>query len=207
VRKTTPKNKIARREGIDMGFKTPGSKAHASLLKRMNVKPGQHGSKRQRRKQSEVGKQLREKQKLRFLFGVTETQLKNYFKKAVQKKGNTSVLLSQNLEKRLDNIVFRLGLAPTRGSARQLVNHRHFKVNGGIVSSPSFIVKTGDMIEIAKDKTKKIPYIEAFISNKDFILPKWLKRKANKGELVSEPTDEEISKQIDLRSVVEFYSR
>lgn len=190
-----------------MGFKTPGSKAHASLLKRMNVKPGQHGSKRQRRKQSEVGKQLREKQKLRFLFGVTETQLKNYFKKAVQKKGNTSVLLSQNLEKRLDNIVFRLGLAPTRGSARQLVNHRHFKVNGGIVSSPSFIVKTGDMIEIAKDKTKKIPYIEAFISNKDFILPKWLKRKANKGELVSEPTDEEISKQIDLRSVVEFYSR
>jgi len=207
VRKTTPKNKIARREGIDMGFKTPGSKAHASLLKRMNVKPGQHGSKRQRRKQSEVGKQLREKQKLRFLFGVTETQLKNYFKKAVQKRGNTSVLLSQNLEKRLDNIVFRLGLAPTRGSARQLVNHRHFKVNGGIVSSPSFIVKTGDMIEIAKDKTKKIPYIEAFISNKDFILPKWLKRKANKGELVSEPTDEEISKQIDLRSVVEFYSR
>ena len=207
MRKTTPKNKIARREGIDMGFKTPGSKAHASLLKRMNVKPGQHGSKRQRRKQSEVGKQLREKQKLRFLFGVTETQLKNYFKKAVQKKGNTSVLLSQNLEKRLDNIVFRLGLAPTRGSARQLVNHRHFKVNGGIVSSPSFIVKTGDMIEIAKDKTKKIPYIEAFISNKDFILPKWLKRKANKGELVSEPTDEEISKQIDLRSVVEFYSR
>lgn len=207
MRKTTPKNKIARREGIDMGFKTPGSKAHASLLKRMNVKPGQHGSKRQRRKQSEVGKQLREKQKLRFLFGVTETQLKNYFKKAVQKKGNTSVLLSQNLEKRLDNIVFRLGLAPTRGSARQLVNHRHFKVNGGIVSSPSFIVKTGDMIEIAKDKTKKIPYIEAFISNKDFILPKWLKRKANKGELVAEPTDEEISKQIDLRSVVEFYSR
>ena len=207
MRKTTPKNKIARREGIDMGFKTPGSKAHASLLKRMNVKPGQHGSKRQRRKQSEVGKQLREKQKLRFLFGVTETQLKNYFKKAVQKKGNTSVLLSQNLEKRLDNIVFRLGLAPTRGSARQLVNHRHFKVNGGIVSSPSFIVKTGDMIEIDKDKTKKIPYIEAFISNKDFILPKWLKRKANKGELVSEPTDEEISKQIDLRSVVEFYSR
>lgn len=207
MRKTTPKNKIARREGIDMGFKTPGSKAHASLLKRMNVKPGQHGSKRQRRKQSEVGKQLREKQKLRFLFGVTETQLKNYFKKAVQKRGNTSVLLSQNLEKRLDNIVFRLGLAPTRGSARQLVNHRHFKVNGGIVSSPSFIVKTGDMIEIAKDKTKKIPYIEAFISNKDFILPKWLKRKANKGELVSEPTDEEISKQIDLRSVVEFYSR
>ncbi|MEX1052456.1 MAG: 30S ribosomal protein S4 [Patescibacteria group bacterium] len=207
MRKTSPKNKIARREGIDMGFKTPGSKAHASLLKRINIKPGQHGSKRQRRKQSEVGKQLREKQKLRFLFGMSETQLKNYFKKAVQKKGNTSVLLSQFLEKRLDNIVFRLGLTPTRGSARQLVNHRHFKVNGKVVSTPSYLLEVGDVVEIAKDKTKKIPYIEAFIGNKDIIMPKWLKRKANKGELTSDPTEEEISKQIDLRSVVEFYSR
>lgn len=207
MRTTSPKNKLARREGIDMGFKTPGSKSHASLLRRLNVKPGQHGTKRQRRKQSEVGKQLREKQKLRYLFGLTERQLKNNFNIAVKKRGNTSLLLSQYLEKRLDNIVYRLGFAPTRGSARQLVNHRHIKVNNKIVSTPSYRVDIDDTIEIAKEKTKKIPYIESFLGNKDFIMPKWLKRNKIKGELIAEPTNEEIDKQIDLRSVVEFYSR
>lgn len=207
MRITSPKNKLARREGIDMGFKTPGSKSHASLLKRLSVKPGQHGSKRQRRKQSEVGKQLREKQKLKYLFGLSEKQLKNNFKVAIRKRGNTSLLLSQILEKRLDNIVYRLGFAPTRASARQLVNHRHIKVNNNIVSTPSFIVKVKDQIEIASEKTKKIPYIESFLNSEEYIVPKWLNRKKEKGELIAEPSNDEIEKQIDLRSVVEFYSR
>jgi len=207
MRTTSPKNKLARREGIDMGFKTPGSKSHASLLRRLSIKPGQHGSKRQRRKQSEVGKQLREKQKLKYLFGLSEKQLKNNFKIAIKKRGNTSLLLSQILEKRLDNIVYRLGFAPTRASARQLVNHKHIKVNNQIVSTASYMVRVNDSVEIAKEKTKKIPYIELFMQNEEFIMPKWLKRKKEIGELIAEPSNEEIDKQIDLRSVVEFYSR
>ncbi|MFH1827037.1 MAG: 30S ribosomal protein S4 [bacterium] len=207
MRTTSPKNKLARREGIDMGFKTPGSKAHGSLLKRLNIKPGQHGLVRKRRKQSEVGKQLREKQKLKFLFGVSERQLKNLFKIAIRKKGNTSLLLSQYLERRLDNLVYRLGFTPTRGSARQLVNHKHIMVDGKVVSTASYMVNIGSKIQMAKAKSAKIPYIEAFLANKDFIMPKWLKRKKVVGELTAEPTNEEIDKQIDLQSVVEFYSR
>src|SRR4030042_778584 len=110
VRILKSKNKIARREGIDMGFKTPGSKSHASLLKKINIQPGQHGVSR-RRKQSEQRKQLREKQKLRFLYGISNRQLKKYYNNAKVKKGNTSLLLIKYLEKRLDNVIYRLGLS------------------------------------------------------------------------------------------------
>ena len=206
MRNLKPKNKIARREGIDMGFKTPGSKSHASLLKRMNIQPGEHGVSR-RKKQSEQRKQLREKQKLRLLFGLSERQLKNYFNKAKEKKGNTSYLLIKYLEKRVDNIVYRLGFAPTKNSARQLVVHKHIKVNDKVVNSPSYQVKIGDNIELADEKTKKIPYIEVQLSNKDIVIPKWLKIINNKGKVIAEPASEDIEKQVDLRSVVEFYSR
>src|SRR3989344_8775477 len=201
MRHTGPKNKISRREAMDLGLKTPGSKSQASLLRRLNVLPGQHGT-RGRRKQSERSKQLREKQKLRFIFGITEKQLKGYFQKAMNIKGNTGVLLGQLLEKRLDNVVYRLGFAPTRARARQLFNHKHIKVNNQIVSTASYMVRVNDSVEIAKEKTKKIPYIELFMQNEEFIMPKWLKRKKEKGELIAEPSNEEIDKQIDLRSVV-----
>src|SRR3989338_1026851 len=133
MRYTGPRNRISRREGMDLGLKTPGSKSHASLLKKMNVLPGQHGT-RGRRKVSEYGKQVREKQKLRYMFGITEKQLKNYFQKAVKKTGNTGEYLSQYLEQRLDNVVYRLGFAPTRSAARQLVSHRHVRINDKILS-------------------------------------------------------------------------
>jgi len=189
-----------------MGYKTPGSKSYASLLKKINIQPGQHGSSR-KKKQSEQRRQLREKQKLRFLFGISETQLKNYFNKAKEKKGNTSFLLIKYLEKRLDNVVYRLGFAPTKNSARQLVAHKHIKVNNRIVNSASYQTKIGDHIEFADEKSKKIPYIETQLNSKDAIIPKWLKINKDKGEIIAEPTNEDLERQVDLRSVVEFYSR
>lgn len=201
-----PKNRISRREGIDLGLKTLGSKSQARLLKKLNVPPGQHGA-NSRRKVSERGVQMREKQKLRFTFGITETQLKNYFKTASFKKGNTAFYLSQFLEKRLDNIVYRLGFAPTRAAARQLVTHGHFKVDDKKMSIPSYQVKVNQTVSFLNDKSTKIPYIEKSVANKDVILPVWLERKAIVGKLTSEPTNDEIIKQINLRLIIEYYSR
>lgn len=201
-----PKNRISRREGMDLELKTVGSKSHARLLKKLNVPPGQHGL-RKRKKVSERGTQLREKQKLRYMFGITETQLKKYYKKASAKKGNTALYLSQYLEKRLDNIIFHLGFAPTRAAARQLVNHGHFIVNKKKVSIPSYSVRVGEEINFLSDKTMKIPYIETSMSNKDIILPPWLEKKAASGKLIMEPTQDAIAKQINLRLIIEYYSR
>jgi len=206
MRYVGPRNRIARREGLDLGLKTPGSKSHARLLKRLNVKPGQHGA-RMKRKISERAVQLREKQKLRYIFGVTEGQLKKYFKIASAKKGNTALYLAQFLESRLDNTVYRLGFAPTRAAARQLINHGHIKVNDRVVDIPSYQLKVNDIVSFAKEEAIKIPYIEKMMANKDLILPRWLERKATVGKMVEAPTSEEIDKQINLRLVVEYYSR
>jgi len=206
MRYTGPRNKIASRESIDLGFKSPGSKSHARLLKKLNIPPGQHGT-RGRRKISDHGRQLREKQKLRYLFMLTEKQLKKYFKEAVIKKGNTGLYLGKFLEKRLDNMLFRAGFAPTRASARQLITHRHIKVNNRVNSLPSYQVKKDDIITFSNDKMTKIPYIEKMLENKEIILPNWIERKAIICKIVSEPTNEEIGKQINLRLVIEHYSR
>jgi len=206
MRYTGPRNRLARREGVDLGLKTPGSKSHARLLKKLNVLPGQQGT-RGRRKVAERGVQLREKQKLRFIFGLTEKQLKKYFKNASFKKGNTALHVSQFLEKRLDNVVYRLGLAPTRASARQLVSHGHIKVNDQKVRVASYQVRVGDSVSLYMEKTQKIPYIKTSIENKDAIVPAWLEKKAVFGKLISEPTVSEIEKQINLRLVIEYYSR
>lgn len=201
-----PKNRIARREGVDLGLKTIGSKNHSRLLKKLNVLPGQHGL-NSKRKISERGLQLREKQKLRFIFGITEKQLKNYFKKSVIKKGNTALYLSQFLERRLDNIIYRLGFAPTRAAARQLVFHGHIAVNDKKINIPSYQVKINDKISFLKEKSSKIPYIEKMLNNKDIIVPNWLERQGAIGKLVTMPTSEEISKQCNLRLIIEYYSR
>jgi len=206
MRHTGPKNRIARKEGIDLGLKTPGTKAHANLLKKINIPPGQHGTSR-KRKVSERGRQLREAQKLKYIFGITTGQMKIYFKNAVKKTGNTGLFLSQFLEKRLDNVVYRLGLAPTRASARQLVNHGHVKVNDKKVDIASYQVKTADIISFLNEKSAKIPAIEKSISNKDMILPPWLEKKGIIGRFTSEPTSDLIEKQILLRLVIEYFSR
>lgn len=201
-----PKNRISRREGVDLELKTVGSKSHARLLKKLNVPPGQHGI-RKRKKVSERGTQLREKQKLRYMFGISETQLKNYFKKASLKKGNTASYLSHSLESRLDNIIFHLGFAPTRAAARQLVTHGHITVNKKKLSIPSYQVRVGEEISFFNEKTTKIPYIESSLNVKDIILPAWLEKKATVGKLIAEPTQEVIEKLINLRLIIEYYSR
>ncbi|PIY72172.1 30S ribosomal protein S4 [Candidatus Roizmanbacteria bacterium CG_4_10_14_0_8_um_filter_33_9] len=206
MRHIGPKNRIARKEGIDLGLKTPGTKTHANLLKKINIPPGQHGTSR-RRKVSERGKQLHETQKLKYIFGTNMGQMKGYFKKAVKKTGNTGLFLSQFLEKRLDNIVFRLGFAPTRASARQLVNHGHIKVNDKKVSIASYQVKSSDIISFLDEKSIKIPAIEKSLSNKEMILPSWLEKKGIVGKVTSEPTSDLIEKQILLRLVIEYFSR
>lgn len=201
-----PKNRISRREGVDLGLKTPGSNSHRRLLNKINILPGQHGAKK-RKKTSERGLQLREKQKLRFMFGITEKQLKKYFKKSKEKKGNTALFLCQFLERRLDNIVYRLGFAPTRAAARQLVTHGHILINGKKNNIPSYQVKVNDEISFANEKIIKVPYIEKSLSNKDLIIPSWLEKKGTFGKLISLPTNEEINKQINLRLIIEYYSR
>ncbi len=206
MRYTGPKNRIARREGMDLGLKTPGSKSHARLLKKINLIPGQHGT-RGRRKISEWATQLREKQKLRFLFGVTEKQLKNYFKKSSAKKGNTALYVSQYLERRLDNVVYRLGFAPTRAAARQLVAHGHINVNDKKVKIPSYQLDVNDKISFFNDKSMKIPAVEKSLANKDIIVPSWLEKKAIAGKILALPTMEGIEQQINLRLIIEYYSR
>jgi small subunit ribosomal protein S4 len=206
MRQIGPKNRIARREGIDLGFKTLGSKSHALLLKKMNIAPGQHGAKN-RRKTTEWGRQLREKQKLRYLFGLSATQLSNYFAKAIKTKGNTAEILVTLLERRLDNVVYRLGFAPTRAAARQLVNHGHVKVNGKRVDIPSYMVKEGEIITFASEKAAKIPAIDAALSRTDYIMPAWLERSKDQGTVVAMPTTEDVEKMINMRLVIEFYSK
>lgn len=199
------KTKLSRKLGVDLGLKTTGSKSHLRLLKRLSVSPGQHGA--QRKKITEFGLQLKEKQKLKFMFGVSENQLKRYFKFSSIKKGNTAVYLSQFLEKRLDNVVYRLGFAPTRASARQLVSHRHIKVNDKLVNIPSYQIKVGDVISFAKESSKEIDYVKKILESKDYLLPEWLERKGDRGKVVEEPKTTYIEKQVNLRSIIELFSR
>jgi small subunit ribosomal protein S4 len=191
---------------MDLGLKTPGSKSHASLLKKINIMPGQHGTKN-RRKKSEFNRQLREKQKLRYSFGVTETVMKKYFGNASKKRGNTAVTLSEILERRIDNVVYRLGFAPTRPAARQLVSHGHIAVNGKKVQIASYQVSNDDVITFRKEESKKIPYIDVYRTQGEVILPAWLEVKKDEGKLIAIPDSSLIEKQVNLRLVVEFYSR
>ncbi len=115
--------------------------------------------------------------------------------------------LSQYLEKRLDNVVYRLGLAPTRAASRQLVTHGHISVDDKKVSIPSYQVRVGEKISFLSEKTTKIPYIEKILSNKDVIIPSWLEKKAVAGRILSIPSNEEITKQVNLRLIIEYYSR
>ena len=206
MRYTGPRNRLARREGIDLGLKTSGSKAQASLMRRMNIKPGQRANARQG-KLTEYGQQLREKQKLQRIYGLTASKLKRYFDEANRTLGNTAFFLIQLLESRLDNTVFRLGFAPTRASARQLVTHGHFLVNNKKNSIPSYLVKVGDVVSLKKAKTAKIPYIAQLIEMKDQLLPGWLEKKALSGKMKEAPSFDALKEGVDLQAVIEFYSR
>ena len=198
ARYTGPKNRLSRREGVDLFGK--GGK-----LTRLNVPPGMHGPKGTRNP-SQFGRQLREKQKVKRLYGLMEKQFRKYVEKALKTKGNTGSTLLSLLERRLDNVIYRLGFAPTRTSARQFVGHRHVTVDGKTVNIPSYQVKIGQSIGLST-KALKIPAIKKLLENEQFKVPSWLKRKAAVGKIDATPKREDIIEPISEQDIVEFYSR
>lgn len=197
ARYTGPKDRLSRREEFDMFGK-------GARLTRLNVPPGQHGPKGTRRK-SQYGRQLREKQKVKRMYGVLEKQFKRYIMKAARTRGNTGEKLLSLLERRLDNVVYRLGFAPTRSAARQLVSHKHVLVNGKKVNIPSYQVKKGDVVTLTKVATD-IPAVKKTLSDKEK-LPEWLKRKAAAGSVKRDPVIDDVPEPISTQDIVEFYSR
>ena len=194
-----PKTRIARK------FGEPIFGADKVLSKR-NYPPGQHGNSR-KRKTSEYGVQLKEKQKAKYTYGVLEKQFRNLFAKATRTKGITGEVLLQLLESRLDNVVYRLGFAPTRAAARQLVSHKHIVVNGSVVNIPSYQVKAGDVIAVNESKQSH----EMFASLKGLKVntPKWLEMntEALTGKVLALPEREDIDLNIQEHLIVEYYSR
>lgn len=198
MRYTGPKHKLARREGVNVI-----EKESRSLDRRINIPPGVHGRKG-RKKLSEYGLQLREKQKLKRIYGLSENQFRNCVSASQREKGNTTEVLVQLLETRLDNIVYRLGFTNSRPQARQFVSHRHVLVDGKKVNIPSYNVGVGETIMLSPKLLQKDS--QAKISGNARI-PSFLKRKNGEGELVRLPMIEEVSNPVDYQLVVEFYSR
>ena len=198
ARYTGPKHKLARREGINIL-----GKISQSLYKKLNIIPGSHGKKRMR-KLSEFGVQLREKQKLKRIYGLLEKQFRNYVAVSQKKKINTEDALVQLLEARLDNVVYRLGFGKSRPHARQLVSHRHITVNGKKINIPSYSVKEGDIV--ALQEKMQSPDLKAIITENPE-LPPFLERQNLMGKLKRLPTKEDISNPVNYQLVIEFYSR
>ncbi len=197
-RYTGPKDRLSRREGFDLFGK--GGK-----LTRLSVPPGVHGPKGLR-KSSQYGRQLREKQKVKRLYGLMERQFRKYVEQALKTKGNTGEKLVSLLERRLDNVVFRLGFASGRPAARQMVSHRHVLVNGKKVNIPSYQVKVGETVSLS-GKGMAIPDTKKTIAIKDYQTPEWLRRKAAVGEVLRDPKLDDITEPISTQDIVEFYSR
>jgi small subunit ribosomal protein S4 len=205
-RHTGPKYKLSRRERQDL-FGSPKSLMGKSPLEKKNYPPGEHGQSR-RQKISEYGVQLREKQKIKRIYGLFEKQFRNLFEKASRQKGITGENLIKLLERRLDNVVYRLGFAPTRISARQLVGHRHVMVNDKIVNVPSFVVSAGDIIRI-REKSKKMDAIHNSLKKVRDNQFSWLTidKATLSGTFVQVPERSDIPLNANEQLVVELYSK
>ena len=200
----TTKGKIVRKFGENIF----GNLKYDRLLNRKPYAPGQHGQGR-RSKLSNYGTQLREKQKIKFMYGLLENQFRLNFVKADKMKGETGTNMLQLLESRLDNVAFRLGFAPSRPAARQLVSHKHFLVNNKVVNIPSYIVKQGDVIEV-RDKSKKMDIIlESMRRIKGDMDLSWLELDKAKlrGTFVAVPDRDEMQLTVNEQLVVELYSK
>lgn len=200
ARYTGPKTRIARR------FGEPIFGPDKNLAKR-NFPPGQHGNSR-RRKTSEYGLQLREKQKAKYTYGVLERQFRNTFNKAERTKGITGEVLLQLLERRLDNVVYRLGMAPSRAAARQLVSHRHITVNGQVVNIPSYTLKPGEVIAV-REKSKSLEVIQDSLSGFNHSKYPWIEwdEASKSGKLLHIPERADIPENIKEHLIVELYSK
>ena len=195
-----PKSKIARK------FREPIFGPDKALEKK-NYPPGMHGPNQRRGKKSAYAIQLAEKQKAKYTYGILEKQFSNMFKKASAKSGISGVILLQLCEQRLDNVVFRLGISPTRRGARQLVSHRHITVNGSIVNIPSYSLKVGDVVGV-REKSKSMIIISSSLSSENAV-HEWLLWDNNSltGEVKAIPTREQISENIKEQLIVELYSK
>jgi small subunit ribosomal protein S4 len=200
ARHSGPKNKLARRIGEDLGLKTNALK----VARRINILPGQHGAKG-RRKISNYGLQLREKQKVKYIYGIMEKQLRKQYAAASKNPTATGAALLSLLERRLDNTVYRLGWAPTRASARQLVSHNKVVVNNKKMDVPSYQVKVGDVISL-KPKGANIPAV-ADLLKETLTPPQWLKVKSTVGSVAALPKRDDVTESIDEQLIVEYYSR
>ena len=200
ARYTGPKSKIARRFGEAIF-------GPDKVLSKRNFPPGQHGNNR-RRKTSEYGVMLAEKQKAKYTYGVLEKQFRNMFEKAARTNGITGEILLQNLECRLDNVVFRLGIAPTRAAARQLVSHRHIVVDGQVVNIPSFSVKPGQIVGV-REKSKSLEVVAAALAGFNHSKYPWIEwDEAQKaGKLLHKPERADIPENIKEQLIVELYSK
>jgi small subunit ribosomal protein S4 len=201
ARYTGPKNKLARRIGEDLGLKTNALK----VTRRLSILPGQHGAKG-RRKISNYGQQLKEKQKVKYIYGILEKQLRKLYEEASKNPTATGAALLSLLERRLDNVVYRAGLAPTRASARQFVSHAHFQVNGKKMTVPSYQVQVGDVISI-RNKSMKVPMLSELMNSEDRSTASWMKAKGAVLSVESLPTRDDVTERIEEQLIVEYYSR
>lgn len=201
ARYTGPKTRIARK------FGEPIFGADKTFEKK-NYPPGQHGQTKKRKKTSEYGTQLMEKQKAKYTYGVLERQFENLFDKAQRNKGVTGEVLLQLLESRLDNVVYRLGIAPTRAGARQLVSHRHIVVNGHVLNIPSYSVKPGELVGV-REKCKSMEVITESLSSTKKSRYSWLEWDADSmnGKFLNVPERGDIPENIKEQLIVELYSK
>ena len=202
-----PTCKLARREGADLSLKSP-ARAIDSKCK-LDQKPGQHGAAK-KGKLSDYATQLREKQKVKRIYGLLERQFRNYYKKAATKKGNTGETLLQMLETRLDNVIYRMGFAVTRPQARQLVSHKGVLVNGKSVNLPSYQVKAGDSIQLSERAQKYLNVQEALTLNQQMdLIPGWCEVDAKKfsGVFKSVPDRADLPSDINEALIVELYAK
>jgi small subunit ribosomal protein S4 len=199
--------RICRREGAKLFLKGSRCYTKKCAFERRPTPPGQHGVRR--RKVGEYGLQLREKQKVRKTYGVLEKQFRNYFLEASKHSGVTGEYLLRTLELRLDNVVYRMGLASSRAQARQLVSHGHFAVNGVPTDIPSYQLKAGDKVEVRESRRSREPFKVAKETLRNHQAPEWLSIDADKlaGSIVTPPTRDQMPLDLNEQLVVEYYSR
>jgi small subunit ribosomal protein S4 len=203
-----PVCRLCRREGIKLFLKGERCYTEKCAIEKRNLPPGQHGKAR-KQKLVGYGLQLREKQKVKRIYGVLENQFRRYFEDASRIRGNTGVTLLQSLERRLDNVVYRLGLATSRAQARQLVRHGHFQVNGKKVDVPSYSVRAGDEIAARPKSQKNTSIVHAMDEVKGRGIPEWLLFDAEKvgGRVSAVPTRDQINLPVQEQLIVELYSK
>lgn len=207
ARTIEPDCRQCRREGCKLFLKGERCTTKKCAMERRPVIPGQHGNSKRRVAFSEYGTQLREKQKVKRMYGILEKQFREYYEKAVKMQGATGEVMMTLIERRLDNVVYRMGIGASRKQSRQIVNHGLITVNGKRVNIPSYQVKAGDVIAVKENKQDNVNFKE--LRGAKIVMPKWLEFDTNTltGKILSLPSREDIDSDIKEQLIVEFYSR